>query len=261
MDFQSYQRAFTAHIRDPRVMDRPKGVPARRMKVYNELLYNNLEGFLLTCFPVSRKILGKHRWNRLARAFFRDHACHTPYFRQIPEEFLRYLQADWVCPVDFPAFLPELAHYEWVELELDTSDRDAHLPAHDTEGDLLTGRPLLNPVLRVLAYRWPVHRLSPRFKPSEPPAQPTFTLAFRDAGYRVRFTLINPATARLLALLQERPGLSGREALALMEAEMSLPVGALRDHGAKLLDDLRHQGAILGVRSCAFPVPPVSPFA
>jgi hypothetical protein len=63
------------------------------MKVYNELLYNNLEGFLLACFPVCRKILGKRRWDRLARAFFRDHACHTPYFRQIPEEFLKYLQA------------------------------------------------------------------------------------------------------------------------------------------------------------------------
>jgi hypothetical protein len=105
----------------------------------------------------------------------------------------------------------------------------------------------LNPVLRVLAYRWPVHRLSPRFKPSEPPAQPTFTLAYRGADHRVCFTLVNPATARLLALLQERPGLTGREALALLEAEMSLPAGALQGHGAGLLDDLRHQGAILGV--------------
>jgi len=247
MDFQRYQREFTAHIRDPRLANRPKGVPARRMKVYNELLYNNLEGFLLACFPVCRKILGKRRWERLVRPFFRDHACHTPYFRQIPEEFLKYLQEDWERPEDFPAFLPELAHYEWVELELDTSDRDAHLPDHDPEGDPLTGRPLLNPVLRVLAYRWPVHRLSPRFKPSEPPAQPTFTLAYRGADHRVCFTLVNPATARLLALLQERPELTGREALALLEAEMSLPAGALQGHGAELLGDLRRQGAILGV--------------
>ena len=251
MEFQNYQREFTAHIRDPRSADRPKGVPARRMKVYNELLYNNLEGFLLACFPVCRKILGKRRWDRLVRPFFRDHACHTPYFRQIPEEFLKYLQENWERSDDFPAFLPEflpeLAHYEWVELELDTSDRDANLPAHDPEGDLLTGRPLLNPVLRVLAYRWPVHRLSPRFKPSEPPAQPTFTLAHRGADHRVRFTLINPATARLLALLQERSGLTGREALALLETEIALPAGALQGHGAELLDDIRRQGAIFGV--------------
>jgi uncharacterized protein len=247
MEFQRYQREFTAHIRDPHSADRPKGVPARRMKVYNELLYNNMEGFLLACFPVCRKILGKRRWDRLARTFFRDHECHTPYFRQIPEEFLKFLQDSWERPEDFPAFLPELAHYEWVELELDTSDRDAHLPAHDPEGDLLNGRPLLNPVLRVLAYRWPVHRLSPRYKPSEPPAKPTFTLAYRGADHRVRFTLINPATARLMALLREDSGLTGREALDLLETEMSVPSGALQGHGSALLVDLRRQGAILGV--------------
>lgn len=246
MEFQHYQRKFTAHIRDPRAADRPKGVPARRMKVYNELIYNNLEGFLLACFPVCRKILGKRRWERLMRIFLRDHECHTPYFRQIPEEFLKFLQGGWVLPEDFPAFLPELAHYEWVELELDTSDRDAHLPTHDPEGDLLAGRPLLNPVMRVLAYRWPVHRLSPRFKPNEPPAQPTFTLAYRGNDHRVRFILINSATARLLTLLQEHSGQTGREMLALLEMEMSLPTGALQDHGTELLDDLRRQGAILG---------------
>ena len=246
MEFQHYQRAFTAHIRDPRGTGRPKGVPARRMKVYNELLYNNLEGFLLACFPVCRRILGKRGWDRLVRAFFRDHASHTPYFRQIPEEFLKYLQSEWEPAPGYPPFLPELAHYEWVELELDTSNRDADLPAHDPDGDLLAGRPLLNPVLRVLAYRWPVHRLSPRFKPAEPPEAPTFALAFRDGEHRVRFTLVNSATARLLDLLREQAGLTGGQALALMEAEMSLATGALREHGAGALDDLRRQGAILG---------------
>lgn len=246
MDFQRYQREFTAHIRDPKGAKRPAGVPARRMKVYNELLYNNMEGFLLSCFPVCRKLLGKRRWDRLVRAFFRDHASHTPYFRQIPEEFLKFLQDAWAPDADMPEFLPELAHYEWVELELDTSDRDARLPAHDPAGDLWAGGVVLNPVLRVLAYRWPVHRLSPRFKPTEAPAQATFFLAFRDAGQKVRFVLINPVTARLLALLQESDSLSGADVLARLEVELSMAAGALRAHGAELLEDLRRQGAILG---------------
>ena len=186
MSFQSYQRAFTARIRDPKTNPRPEGAPARRMKVYEDLLWNNLEGFLLSCFPVCRKILGKRRWQRLARAFFRDHVCRTPYFRQIPEEFLRFLQDEWQRPDDYPEFLAELAHYEWVELELDTSNADAQLPPHVADGDLLAGRPLLNPVMRVLAYSWPVHRLSPRYQPDDPGAAPTFILAFRDAALNVR---------------------------------------------------------------------------
>ncbi len=220
MEFQKYQRAFTAHIRDPAHVTRPKGVPARRMKVYSGLLYNNMEGFLLSCFPVCRSILGKRRWDRLVRAFFRDHVCRTPLFRRIPEEFLQYLQTTPPVLAEYPAFLPELAHYEWIELELDTSDRDAHLPPFDPSGDLMAGRPVLNPVLHVLAYRWPVHRLSPRFKPSESPPEATFTLAFRDADLQVRFLLINAASARLLNLLQEHPELSGNEVI-------SLPLGTM----------------------------------
>lgn len=152
MNFQDYQKAFSAHIRDPRGAPRPGAVPARRMRVYNELLFNNIEGFLLACFPVCRQVLGQRRWTRLVRAFFRDHACVTPYFRRIPEEFLGYLESTSPRTEDCPDFLPELAHYEWVELDLDTSDRDADPPAHDPEGDLSTGRPLPNPVMRVLAY-------------------------------------------------------------------------------------------------------------
>ncbi len=246
-DFQQYQREFTAHIRDPRNVSRPKGVPARRMKVYNSLLFNNVESFLLSCFPVCRRILGKRRWDRLARAFFRDHVSHTPYFRQIPEEFLSYLQTEWEPADDMPAFLPELAHYEWIELELDTSNRDAHLPAHDPAGDLLTGRPLLNPVLRVLAYRWPVHRLSPRYKPSEPPVQPTFTLAFRDADLNVRFILLNAASARLISLIQNNPRLSGRQAVTELAREMGQTPDALFGFAQTLLKEMHEQGVFLGV--------------
>jgi hypothetical protein len=247
MAFQDYQRAFTAHIRDPRNVARPKGAAARRMKVYSDLLYNNMDGFLLACFPVCRKILGQRRWNRLVREFFRDHVCHTPLFRRIPEEFLRFLQSEWAGADDFPAFLPELAHYEWVELELDTSNGDAHLPTFDPAGDLMAGRPLLNPVLRVLAYRWPVHRLSPRFKPDQPPTQPTFTLAFRDAGFQVRFMLINSASARLLSLFQAHPELTGNEVVGLLAGEMAMPPDNLLSYARTLVQDLHAQGVFLGV--------------
>lgn len=249
MDFQAYQRAFAGHVRDPRSAPRPPGASARRMKVYSDLLFNNVEGFLLACFPVCRKVLGKRRWTRLVRGFFRDHACHSPYFRQIPEEFLDYLQSG-ACPLeDLPPFLSELAHYEWVELELDTSDRDRDLPAHDPDGDLLAGRPLVNPVLRVLAYRWPVQRLSPRFRPSTPPAATTFLLAFRGAAWSVRFSQINAATARLVTLLQEQPELTGHQVLARLETELGLSPGALQATGRQILADLWAQGALLGVRA------------
>jgi len=242
-EFQRYQRAFTAHIRDPKVHPRPAGVEARRMKVYNELLYNNIEGFLLACFPVLRKVLGARKWAKLVRAFFSTHRSRTPYFRQIPDEFIQFLQNEWTPADGYPPYLLALAHYEWIELVLSVSNRSADR-AVDAAGDLLDGVPLLNPVLANLHYDWPVQRIAPRRKVQ--PAE-TFLLVFRDQDDRVQFSEINAFTARLLSLLE--PGsLSGRAALEQIASESRHPDPALiLRAGVELLDDLRARGAILGV--------------
>ena len=248
MEFQDYQRAFTGHIRDPKGSLRPQGVPARRMRVYNELLYNNIESFLLACFPVCRAVLGERKWTRLARGFFREHRCHTPYFRQIPDEFLKYLQDAWQRPDDVPEFLPELAHYEWVELELATSARDEQLPPHDAAGDPLAGRPLLNPVMRLLAYRYPVHTIGPRHRPEVAPALPSFLLAYRDREFEVRFVQIDALAAHLLQTLAAAPELSGRAAIERVAAARPGETDWAAA-GRKLLGELHGLGAILGCRT------------
>lgn len=241
-EFQRYQLAFTAHIRDPRANPRPAGIEARRMKIYNELLYNNIEGFLLACFPVLRKVLGVRRWAKLVRGFFATHRSRTPYFRQIPDEFIQYLQNEWTPADDYPPFLLALAHYEWIELVLSVSNRGAER-AIDAEADLMEGVPLLNPVLANLRYDWPVHHIAPRRRVQ--PAE-TWLLVFRDAGDQVQFSEINAFTARLLALLD--PGtLSGRAALQQIADESRHPdPGLILQAGGELLKDLRARGAILG---------------
>lgn len=241
--FQQYQYAFTAHIRDPKNARRPPGATAGRMDVYSELLFNNTESFLLACFPVLRKVLGKRKWTRLVRAFFSQHRSRTPYFRQIPDEFLQFLQSGWQPEEDYPDYLLELAHYEWIELVLSVSNRDEQLPEFDAAGDLIEGRPLLNPVLANLAYRYPVQRIRPRVKIS--PA-PTHLLVFRDAGMQVRFMEQSPAGARLVALLEEG-GQSGREALGRLATELGQTnVENLVGFARGYLEELRTAGAVLG---------------
>lgn len=241
-EFQRYQFAFTAHIRDPRAHPRPAGVEARRMKVYNELLINNIEGFLLACFPVLRQVLGARKWAKLVRAFFATHRSRTPYFRQIPDEFIQFLQNEWTVPEGYPPYLLALTHYEWIELVLSVSNRSTDR-AFDAAGDLLDGVPLLNPVLANLRYDWPVQRIAPRRKvvPME-----THLLVFRDADDTVQFSEINAFTARLLTLL-ESGTLTGRSALKQIAAESRHPDPALViQAGGALLGDLRARGAILG---------------
>ena len=71
--FQDFQRDFGRHLRDPHHAPRPAGLPARRVAAYNELLFNNICGFLDACFPVSRELLGESRWRRLKLSFPQYH--------------------------------------------------------------------------------------------------------------------------------------------------------------------------------------------
>jgi len=240
--FQEFQHAFARHVRDPQRTRRPEGVPARPMALYQALLFNKLCGFVDSCFPVCRQHLGEARWRRLCRTFYRDWPLHTPWFREIPREFVRYLQHGEVAQ-PLPRWLPDLAHYEWAELAVDVMDVD--IPAHDPQGDLMAAPVCLNPARIEVVSQWPVHRIGPDWQPRRP--QATFLLVYRDAQQQVRFTELNAGTARVLALLQE--GLSGREAMDQLAQEVAHadPL-ALHGFGQQLLNDLRVQGVLMGTR-------------
>lgn len=241
--FQHYQNEFTAHLRDPANNPVPRGIKARQMRIYTKLVYNSAESFLLPCFPVLRAVLGARRWGRLVRAFLAIHRSHTPFFRQIPGEFVQFLQTEWAPVAGYPGFVPELAHYEWIELALSVSAVEPCRDQIDHDGDLLAGRPAVNPVLASLQYHWPVHRIRPRIRIE--PAE-TRLLVFRDAGYEIRFVGINSFTARLLELL-EPAQLTGKAALETMIAESGHPQPeVVMRGGIRAMQDLHQSGALLG---------------
>jgi uncharacterized protein len=240
LQFQQFQQDFGRHLRDPQRSPRPAGVPARRAAIYGELLFNNLTGFLDACYPVTRSVLGETRWRRLNRAFFREARCHTPYFREIPREFL-----DWLPANTGPRWLKDLAHYEWVELALDVME--ATTPPHDPRGDLLAGIPVLAPALMNLAYPWPVQHIGPDYRPRKP--RPTHLLVYRDAGDVVQFIELNPVSARLVELLLGNCH-TGRSACAAIAVELGhADPQAVIAHGAALLAELRAAGALLGTQA------------
>lgn len=242
------QLAFTGHLRDPR-RPPPPGVPDRRLQVYRELVFNNVDGLLSGVFPVLRELLGDEPWQQLVRGFFIDHRSHTPYFPELSREFLNYLEsADQTVQ---PLWLRELAHYEWVELAISVAD--PAMPRADVAGDLLTGEPLLSPLAWPLRYQYPVQRIGPDYQPEEPPAQQTFLLVHRDPRDKVHFQEINALTWALLAGLRgEDPqfaGLAGGELLEKLAGLVpQLTVQQVRDGGLQTLEQLREAGVILGVR-------------
>jgi hypothetical protein len=246
-DWQVYQRDFTQFIRDPKHAKKPHKASAQRMRLYAELLFNNVEGAVSACFPVLSKLIGVRKWRRLIREFYATHPCQTPHFRQLPDEFMQFLQSEWTTQPDYPAFTLELAHYEWIELVLMVSNQDELMPPCDAHGDLMTHIPLLNPVMANLSYRYPVHKLSQRYRPVTPPDTPTHLLVYRNQDDEVRFNVQNAVTARLIDILSAHQ-LTGMQALSQLANEIQHPdLDSLLQFGAALLTDLHQQSCILGV--------------
>lgn len=246
-EFQRAQYAFTAHVRDPNVNARPADIEDRRMAIYRNLFYNNIQGFIANGFPVLRQLYNDTDWHRMTRDFFAHHRSHTPYFLEISQEFLKYLQDERAPQPEDPPFIKELAHYEWVELALSVSEDEPDWARIDPAGDLLNGRPVLSPLAWLLSYQYPVHKIGPDFRPEVPGEQPTYLLVHRDAQDKLGFMEVNPVTARLVALLEESPESTGSELLVRIAEELKHPQPEqVMQGGAQTLTQLHGAGVVLG---------------
>ena len=246
--FREAQLAFAAYIRDPANEPAPVGIEARRLKIYVELFYNNVERFLATTFPVAKTMLADETWAALVRDFLVRYRATSPYFHEIPQEFLEYLGTrDQSQPPPIPQFLLELCHYEWVELALAVSEDEWPTVDIDPDGDLLDGRPVLSPLAWSLCYRHPVHRLGPAHRPLAPPTEPTHLIVYRNRDDDVRFLESNAVTARLVALLDAREGPTGRDVLHTIAGELGREdVGRVVASGRQTLERLRSCDIIAG---------------
>lgn len=251
-DFQRLQRVFADHLRNPDTRPAPEGLEERRLDIYRNLFFNNVNGFIQQGFPVLFSLLNPGRWQRLVRGFFESHACKTPYFVEIPQEFVSYLATGAGDEEGDPPFLLELAHYEWMELVLDASTELFPEEGIQPEGDLLRAIPKLSPLHAVLSYHFPVHKICTEFQPDRPLPQPVWLLIYRNREDQVRFMEINAPTARLLQLIAENPALTGIEVVGQLAGEMQFDEDKLAEFSHGILQQMRERDILIGttLKSC-----------
>jgi len=259
--FQLMQGYFASHLRSPDTVAAPAGIEDRRMEIYRDLIYNNIESFIAGGFPVLRSIYDDARWHEMVRDFVQRHQSHSPYFLQISEEFLHYLQNERAgtpgSELD-PPFLLELAHYEWVELALDVSEADFPVElAHDyTDEQVLHWAPVASPLAWNLSYQFPVHHIGPAFQPVDPPQTPSFLVVYRNRADTVAFLEANGVTSHLLSLIQSQVGTdgaqhfrSGRSLLQTLAADIRHPQPEqLLGFGTDILKKLHSLDILAGFR-------------
>ncbi len=245
--FQALQYEFAAHIRDPEHAPPPQGIEDRRLAIYRELFYNNVQSLLAGTFPILRKVLSDAQWHRLLRDYFKNHQSHTPLFLEMPQEFIRYLQEEHELAEDEPAFMLELAHYEWSELAIAILEDEPDTGRIDPRGDLVDGVPVISPVCWSLAYSYPVHRIGPDFQPDEPEGDATFLVVYRNQEDEIGFLEINAVTARLIELIEREEGRTGRELLEQVAAEIGhTDSNAVVEAGRDILERLHRHDVVLG---------------
>ena len=244
-DFREVQLAFAAHIRNPELNARPGGVEPRRMQIYLDLFYNNIESFIANAFPITKQILDGTRWHAMVRDFVHRHPSESPYFLEISQEFLTYLGN--LENSELPDFLLELCHYEWVELALSVSELEIPDEGVDRSGDLMNNVIVVSPLIWKLAYRYPVHEIGQRHQPVRPPDAATQLVVFRRRDDTVGFLVANPVTFRLLEIL-ETPS-SGSAALDILAPELpEYDQVVVREKGIETLDQLRDSEIVLGTQ-------------
>ncbi len=249
-NFKDVQYQFTAHLRDPENNPAPTEIEDRRMEIYRGLLYRNVQGFLANGFPVTRKLYSDENWHKMVRDFFSIHQSHSPYFKDISKEFIKYLSNEREPQPEDPLFLLELTHYEWLEIYLSFLDVEIDWNNINQQGNLLEEVPVLSPLIHLNQYQFPVHKIKPGFQPKIANEEPTYLLVYRDLQDKVGFLEMNPMTASLVKHIADNEQQSGKQILQSLAKETpNLEENVIIQGGLTTLTQLQQKDIILGTRN------------
>lgn len=241
--FQKIQYQFAGNIRNPDDIEIPDHIESRRMKIYQDLFYNNIEGFVSSAFPVVRTLFDDVLWHQMIRDFMIEHRCQSPLFAEISMEFLDYLSSNRKDLLQKYPFLLELAHYEWVEIAVVYGDENATITEQSI--DWIKQKPVLSSICHVLAYEYPVHLISTDFIPNESQKQPTFLVVYRDHQDEIHFMEINAVSYRLLSMMDGVT--TGESLLADIATELQNPEPeSLYPMAIELMDSFHDKNILLG---------------
>ncbi len=245
VDFKAKQNEFSAYIRDPFNNPRPADVKQQRIETYRELFFNNVDSFLSSNFPVLKTILSDQQWFELSQDFFSNHSSSSPYFSEIPEEFIDFIQNERKNKDDYP-FLLELVHYEWVEMALSIAKENIKSNSSHFIEHLVQQTIALSPLAWPLAYQFPVQQISPSFIPKTVPEEPTYLLVYRDTDDEVQFMKTPPITFRLLQIVQDNEGILCEDCLKQIVQESAHPEpDTLFSSGLLAIKDLAEKNIII----------------
>lgn len=250
--FQRTQKSFVDAIKDPQTYRDTDSDNARRMKIYQSLFFNNIDNFVSTGFPVLKsivlKLYGEKGWESVVRQFFIEHECRSPYFAEISKEFVEYLSTAPSFDFDLPDFIAELAHYEWLELDVSIRKNEEDIEFYTQDHTVNAIR--VSPYASLAAYHFEVHLIGEDYIPEQPAQEQQFYVVYRDRDYNVQFAHVNPVTAILVNTLEQSEQGMKIEQLSksLCQQLPQIPSNVLVNGMNQTLMDMLQKGIFLPLR-------------
>jgi len=242
MDFSTVQQSFIDYIKEPS-RPLPVGTEARRMRIYRDLFFNNIEGFISSGFPVLKSLYSPDAWLALVQEFFVIHDCQSPIFIDIAQEFVIFLQSEYELKEQDPRFLLELAHYEYMELVVSVA-KDNPSQVHITES-VDTECLCLSDTAKVLQYSYDVEHISEHYQPELPTPTPQYFCLYRDSEDEVVFLRLNPLAAQVLGYLSQSERVSFDNLVAwLVSAYPAMEESILIKGCREMIEGLANKGVI-----------------
>lgn len=169
---------------------------AEREKIYYHLLRANLHEVLANIYARLIEHLGSENWAFLLDEFLREHTATTPYFYQLPDEFLSFLWHNKARYGQWP-WLWALAHFEWMELVATVADEILPEP----NAVLLR----CSPLAYYCQYDYAVHPLDKEYTDLAQRTHPWQGIVYRNRQHEVLWFVLEPWSAHLLqAILQQK---------------------------------------------------------
>lgn len=89
-DSAIFQKLFANSIRNIN-MPAPEQLDEYRLQIYRRLIHNNIRQFLELCFSDSMQFFDAIKWQQLQQKFVAEAVPQSPFFSDIPQQFLDYI--------------------------------------------------------------------------------------------------------------------------------------------------------------------------
>lgn len=121
-----FQAALAEAIRNPE-QPIPNQIDSKRLTIYRRLIRNNLRQFIDRCFSESLTFLETEHWEALQQKFLAEAYPESPYFNDIPIQFLQYLQTHHAA-LNLPESILALMDFEATQLqaEIEQTEHSVH---------------------------------------------------------------------------------------------------------------------------------------